>query len=43
MGPSSGESLRVSGMGSGEPTGWRSDAFLGQAVMHVGGRQQAEA
>ena len=32
----------MSGMGGGEHTGSRGNALLGQAVVHISGRQQAE-
>ena len=37
------KSLRMNSIGSGEHGRPRGDAFVGQAVMHVGGRQQPEA
>ena len=42
MGRARETSLWMSGISLGEHCRPRSDAFLGQAVMHVGGRQQPE-
>ncbi len=43
MRQAAGESLRVRRVGRGEHGRPRGDALLGQTVMHVGRRQQAEA
>ena len=43
MGRPSGETFRVHRIGRREHGRSRHHAFLAQAVMHVGGRQQAEA
>src|SRR5215468_12617248 len=43
MGRAGEKSLWMSGIGPGEHGRPHSDAFLDQAVMHVGGRQQPEA
>ena len=42
VGDAGGEALRMRGVRSGEHGRPRGDALLGEAVMHVGGRQQAE-
>ena len=41
MGRAGEKSLWMSGIGSGEHGHPRRDAFVGQAVMHVGGRQNS--
>lgn len=43
MGDAGGETLRVGSMGRGKHHPSRSGALFRQAVMHVGGHQQAEA
>ena len=43
MGQAGGEAFRMRGIGRGEHGHSRPDALLGQAMMNVGRRQQAEA